>query len=124
MLSAESTIVAGNVGDYSEVQSYYDTPARYFRELNKIAGVNVVYVSLSRMNHTEKIIDATESFGSDTIGVRIFNSDDYKKVKEGLEKDKNNKAVLFHSMPYPYGYKLIREFPGQTTFGDINPIFI
>jgi hypothetical protein len=52
----------------------------------------------------------------------IFNSDDYGKVKDWLKEDESHKAVLFHSTAYPYGYKLINEFPQQTTFDDISPI--
>jgi hypothetical protein len=120
--SADAKVVAEDVGNYAEVQSYYDTPARYFRGMEKMTDLNVVYVTLTGMNQTEKIIEAAESSDADIIGVRIFNSDDYKKVKEWLEKDMNNKAVLFHSTSYPYGYKLIKEFPKQTTFDDINPL--
>jgi hypothetical protein len=118
------TIVAEDVGDYAKVQSYYDTPARYFRALEKMADLNIEYVSLDEMNSTEKIISKAEQLNATVIGVRIFNSDDYRKIKEWLEQDTNNKAVLFHSTAYPYGYKLINEFPHQTTFDDINPLLI
>ncbi len=120
--SANSTIIAGDVGNYTNVQSYYDTPARYFRNMEEIADLNVIYIPLSSMNQTKKITDAAEFFNAEVIGARIFNSEDYINVKQWLRKDIKNKAVLFHSVPYPYGYKLIMEFPMQTTFGDINPI--
>ncbi|MBN2112188.1 hypothetical protein JW707_03760 [Candidatus Woesearchaeota archaeon] len=122
--STKEKIVAEDVGDYAKVQSYYDTPARYFRALEKMADLNVEYVSLDEMNSTDKVTKKAEETGATMIGVRIFNSDDYRKVKEWLEKDINNKAVLFHSTAYPYGYKLINEFPQQTTFDDINPQLI
>ena len=124
IFSINETIVAEDVGDYAKVQSYYDTPARYFRALEKIADLDVAYVSLNNMNSTNKITEKAEQVNATIIGVRIFNSDDYRKVKEWLEKDINNKAILFHSTAYPYGYKLINEFPQQTTFDDINPELI
>lgn len=120
--NVNETIIAEDVGDYAKVQSYYDTPARYFRALEKIADLNITYVSLNEMNSTEKVTEKAEELNATVIAVRIFNSDDYIKVKEWLEKDINNKAILFHSTAYPYGYKIINEFPYQTTFDDINPI--
>ena len=122
-IQAGATAVAEDVANYSAVQSYYDTPARYFRELDKMADLDVVYVKLENMNSTHRVIEKAEELEADVIAVRIFNSDDYKKVKGWLEDDMGHKAVLFHSAPYPYGYKLINEFPHQTSFDDINPVF-
>ncbi len=119
-----STIIAADVTNYENIQSYYDTPARYFRELEKMAELNIVYVPLKMMNQTDRITDAARENNANFIGVRIYNSYDYKEVKEWLEEDEKNTAVLFHSMSYPFGYKLMHEFPGQTTFDDINPIII
>jgi hypothetical protein len=31
--------------------------------------------------------------------------------------------VLFHTAAYPEGYNLFFEFPRQTSFGDIHPVF-
>ena len=69
-------------------------------------------------------VDAAKKDKINIIAVRIYNSDDYDNVKGWLKKDLKNKAILFHSTSYPYGYKLFREFPVQTSFDDINPIFI
>ncbi len=121
---ANETIIAEDVEDYSQIQSYYDTPARYFRKLETIADLNVIYFSLSRMNSTEKLTGIAEFFNANVIAARIFNSDDYAKIKSWLEGSSKRRVILFHSMPYPYGYKLINEFPLQAGFGDLNPQII
>ena len=53
-ISGSSTVVAQDVGDYSKVQSYYDTPARYFNQLEKMTGINVIYVEMDEMNQTKR----------------------------------------------------------------------
>jgi len=103
---------------------YYDTPARYFKRLKEHIDVNIIYVQINDFNQMDKIIDTAEKNYADVIAVRVFNSDDYHKVRDWLEKSNNHRAVLFHSASYPYGYKLFKEFPEQTTFDDINPIII
>ena len=35
----------------------------------------------------------------------------------------SGQTVLFHTAVYPDGYKLFFEFPAQTSFGDIKPVF-
>lgn len=122
-IDLNETIVAEDVLDYAKVQSYYDTPARYFRALEKTAEIKVEYVALTDMNQTHKVIQKAEEINATVIGIRIFNSDDYYNAKQWLEKDLKNKAVLFHSTAYPYGYMLIHEFRNQTTFNDISPRF-
>jgi len=119
-----STIIAQDVGDYSSVQSYYDTPARYFRELEKMANLNVFYVSVTKMNQTGRITDLARDKNARIIGVRIYNIDDYTNVRDWLTESTANIAVLFHSTSYPFGYKLFKEFPEQTSFDDINPVFV
>ena len=103
---------------------YYDTPARYFKNLEKSIKLNIKYVKITNFNQMFKIIYAAESENATVIAVRVFNSNDYNAVKQWLEQDKSNKAILFHSVSYPYGYKLLKEFPKQTTFDDINPDII
>ncbi len=103
---------------------YYDTPARYFKNLEKSIKLNIEYVEITDFNQMNKIIDKAEKEKATVIAVRIFNSNDYNAAKQWLENDKNNKAILFHSISYPYGYKLLKEFPKQTTFDDINPEII
>jgi len=101
---------------------YYQTPSLYFSILEKVFNLNVDYVQITDFNQMDKIIERAEENSADLIAVRIFNSDDYNIVKQWLKSNSMHKAILFHSISYPYGYKLFKEFPEQTSFGDINPI--
>ncbi len=102
--------------------SYYDTPARYFSELEKRGiKLNTVFVEVNDFNQMKKVVDKARTKKANAIAVRIFNSDDYNQVKSWLEENSDHKAILFHSEAYPYGYKLAREFWQQTTFDDVNP---
>lgn len=122
-VSTTEKIIAGDTGQNSTAQSYYDTPARYFRNLEMIQDLNVDYVVISRTGAARELTDAARGSGSKVIAARVFNSEDYYALKEWLEESGEHRAVLFHSMPYPYGYRILNEFPGQTSFGDISPIF-
>lgn len=103
---------------------YYQTPTNYFSTLSNIIDLNLDYVLITDFNQMDKVITKAEQESADIIAVRTFNSNDYFAVKEWLEKDSSHKAILFHSTSYPYGYKLLKEFPSQTSFDDINPIII
>ncbi|RME54694.1 hypothetical protein D6777_02985 [Candidatus Woesearchaeota archaeon] len=105
---------------------YYDTPKRYFDKLQEVTGVNlnVTVVKLNDFGEMNNVIKVAEKEGAKVIGVRVFNRDDYENVKAWLEKNINNKAILFHSEAYPYGYMIAREFATQTSFDDINPVVL
>lgn len=96
---------------------YDDAPARYF---SLLGFDNVYYVS---SGDAGDVVAKAEELRSDFIAVRIFDRSDYYPVEEWLEKDLGNRAILFHSISYPYGYILMNDFPEQVTFGDPNPIF-
>jgi hypothetical protein len=117
-IKSVDTIIAMNAT--GNAQMYYDTPARYFQELSKYYKVNVKYVTIDDNNQMGKVIAMAKETKANVIAVRIFDSDDYNKVKAWLAIGLTHKAILFHSMPYPYGVLLFKEFPYQTTFGDIN----
>lgn len=103
--------------------SYYDTPARYFRFLKQYYPLDVNFVYVDDFDSIFNVIREADAVNATALGARVYSRDDYDAVKDWLLKDKNHRAILFHSMPYPYGYKLIKEFPLQTTFGDVNPVF-
>lgn len=103
--------------------SYYDTPARYFRFLKQYYPLDVRFVYVDDFDAVFDVIREADRVNASALGVRVYSRDDYDAVKDWLLRDKNHRAILFHSVPYPYGYKLIKEFPLQTTFGDVNPIF-
>lgn len=111
-------VINGSISKYA--LWYYQTPTNYFSEVQKYIDLNVTYVTIDNYYQTDKLIIQAEQIGARIIGIRIFNSDDYNKVKDWLLKDKKRVAILFHSASYPYGIKLFREFPEQTSFDDTN----
>ncbi len=122
-ISVSETIVAEDLAENSTAQSYYDTPARYFKNLEMMQKLNVVYAHINRTGEMQTVIDAADSVGASVVGVRVHNIEDYEGLRMWLLNNHNNRAVLFHSTSYPYGYKIFSEFPEQTSFDDINPIF-
>jgi hypothetical protein len=123
--TVDDKIIAQDVEDYSNVQSYYDTPARYFRQFEKHVDLDVDYVSVDGPNQMNRVIEkAGEYEGRVVVGVRVYNRDDYEQVAGWLEESERHKAVLFHSASYPWGYRLFYEFEGQVAFDDINPVFV
>ncbi len=123
-IDTDEKIIAMDVEDITLVQSYYDTPARYFRNLEKLVDLNVIYFHISGVNQTGNIVESAIKNGVRVIGTRVYEADDYYKLKEWLGRSQKNRAILFHSTSYPYGYRIMKEFPLQTTFDDINPVFI
>lgn len=119
----EKIVVSNSHGGYP-VQ-YYDTPYRYFKELGKYTGkeMDVIPVDIEEYGKAAKVVDEARRTGARLIGVRVAVRDEHDAVYKWLSEDKGNRAVLFHSSVYPEGYKLFFEFPGQTTFGDINVYF-
>lgn len=101
---------------------YYDSPKRYFKELEKIVPLNSKYV-ITGSNQSNKIVEEARLSKSQLIGVRVWTEEDYRSVRNWLSENSNNRAVLFHSSLYPYAQKLFDEFPNQTSFGDPKPIF-
>jgi len=71
----------------------------------------------------EKATAKAREIGATVLATRIYYGEDYLAVKNWLDEDKRNTAVLFHSASYPYGQLLFREYPLQTTFDDPNPVF-
>ena len=102
---------------------HYQTPTNYFSEIQKSIDLNVTYVTIDNYYQTDKAINKAEQIGARIIGIRVFNSDDYNKVRDWLLNDKRRVAILFHSASYPYGIKLFRELPEQTSFDDTNVEF-
>ena len=55
--------------------------------------------------------------------IRVKSTEEHDAVAAWLKEDPTRRAVLFHTAGYREGYKLFAEFPAQTTFGDIRPVF-
>jgi len=109
-------IVATNASDEIYGVMYYDTPARYFSH----TVLDVYYFNVTDFGQMGSVIEYAESLNASVIGVRVYNEDDYVHVRDWLQKDVRHVAVLFHSEPYPYGYRLFDEYASQTTFGDLK----
>jgi len=122
-IKVNEKIIVTNASNTPYALWYYQTPANYFNELSKSIDLNLIYVTMNDFNQMDKIVGAARLHNAKAIATRVYNSYDYEKLKSWLESSRLNRAILFHSMPYPYGYLLLEEFPEQTTFGDVNPIF-
>ncbi|MBS3175910.1 hypothetical protein J4457_01605 [Candidatus Woesearchaeota archaeon] len=120
--SLEENIVVANATDEHYSLWYYQTPASYFSKLGEVFP-HLFFVTFTDFNQTGKLVEKARREHARVIATRVFNEDDYAQLKTWLSSDPRNRAVLFHSMPYPYGYTLFAEFPEQTTFGDLQPVF-
>lgn len=104
--------------------SPYDAPARYFRAL----AAEGIPLDLQVVNVKERqapvVIAEAARAGANVIAIRIEHEDDYAALKGWLSASPDHRAVLFHSAPYPTGYRLFAEFPTQVTFGDPRPRFL
>jgi hypothetical protein len=104
---------------------YYETPYVYFTSLENVLSIklNLTKVEVNDTGQSERLVNEAEKQNSHLIGARVFNYADYEPLYNWLKSDKQNRVVLFHSIPYPYGYLLFNEFPEQTSFGDIKLVF-
>ena len=121
--SIDETIVIEDI-EQDFAGRYYDSAARYFRALHSFIPLNLHTVRVSGLKETFKVVRKAEELGAKAIGVRVAYDEDYEAVKEWLQSSRENRVVLFHSAPYPPGYRLFFEFPDQVTFGDPKPRFI
>jgi len=119
----EKIVVSNSKGRYP--LQYYDTPYLYFKELGKYSGkeMSIIPVEIEEYGKAGRVVDEARRIGAKLIGIRVAVKEEHDSVYKWLSEDKANRAVLFHSAVYPEGYKLFFEFPGQTTFGDINVYF-
>lgn len=103
---------------------YYDTPAKYFRELEKYTNFNTFYVDVSPGDHpTPMLIKEASERDAAVIALRVRTIEDYDTLRAWLLEDANHRAILFHSSLYPYAQRLFTEFKAQTSFGDPRPVF-
>ena len=116
-------IIVTNATNLPYAVWYYQTPTNYFSELSKSINLNLIYVTINNFSQMDKIVNAAVNNNAKVIATRVFNSDDYDKLVSWLKLSKENRAVLFHSASYPYGQLILREYPAQVTFGDINVKF-
>ncbi|MBS3162928.1 hypothetical protein J4467_03300 [Candidatus Woesearchaeota archaeon] len=119
----EKIIVMNSTEDYGI--SYYQTPTLYFTKLKKITTLplDLEIVNVGGVGETNKLVEKAEELNASVIAARVYNEEDYKPLKAWLENNEKHRLVLFHSEPYPYGYRLYREFEEQVTFDDMMPRF-
>jgi len=119
----EPIVVSNTNGRYP--LQYYDTPYRYFKELEKYIGkpMNIISVDVLEYGKAIVVVDEARKIGAKLIGIRVKSKEEHDAVYTWLKEDKGNRAILFHTAVYPEGYKLFNEFPEQTSFGDIYPKF-
>lgn len=103
---------------------YYDAPARYFRRLSESLELRIEWVEVEGPGESGRVVQRAEERGASVIAVRVETEEDYGPVAEWLAGSPHRRAVLFHTAPYPAGYRLFEEFPGRTTFGDPKPHFL
>jgi hypothetical protein len=120
----DEPIVVSNTDGHYPLQ-YYDTPYRYFKELENYIGkeMNIIPVKVLEYGKATNIIDEARRIGAKLIGIRVKTEYEHNAVYSWLKENKENRVVLFHTAAYPDGYKLFYEFPQQTSFGDIHPVF-
>ncbi len=103
---------------------YYDAPARYFRRLSELLELRVEWVEVDGPGESYRVVQRAAELGASVIAVRVETEEDHGPVGEWLAGSPHRRAVLFHTAPYPAGYRLFEEYPGQTTFGDPRPRFL
>lgn len=119
----EPIVVSNTDGRYP--LQYYDTPYRYFKELERYIGkpMNIIPVEIVEYGKASVVVDEARKVGAKLIGIRVKSRHEHDAVYSWLKENRSYRAVLFHSAVYPDGYKLFYEFPQQTSFGDIHPEF-
>jgi hypothetical protein len=119
----EPIVVSNTDGRYP--LQYYDTPYRYFKDLEKYVGrsMNIIPVDVVEYGKADVVVDEAKKVGAKLIGIRVKSKQEHDAVYSWLKEDRTKRAVLFHTAVYPDGYRLFYEFPEQTSFGDIHPEF-
>jgi hypothetical protein len=119
----EPIVVSNGSGRYP--LWYYDTPYRYFKALAEFAGkpLRLTPVEVTEYGKAGVVVDEARRMGAKVIGIRVKSAGEHDAVARWLNEDRSRRAVLFHTAVYPDGYRLFFEFPQQTSFGDIHPVF-
>jgi hypothetical protein len=124
MIDVDEPIVVSNAPPSYPIQ-YYDTPYRYFNLLSDYIRkpLKITDVEVTEYGKATNVVDAARQAGARVLGIRVKSQQEYDAVAAWLKEDSTRRAVLFHTAGYHPGYKLFAEFPAQTTFGDIRPVF-
>ena len=119
----EPIVVSSAAGRYP--LQYYDTPKRYFEALGDYCGkpLKIIPVEVKFYGKAMNVVEEARKLGVKLLGIRVKSKEEHEAVAAWLKEDKARRVVLFHTAVYPDGYKLFFEFPAQTSFGDIKPVF-
>lgn len=123
-LDIDEPIVVSNAVSRYPLQ-YYDTPYRYFTCLRDYIGrpLKLIDVKVSDYEKATNVVDAARQTGSKVLGIRVKSKVEHHAVADWLRENSTHRAVLFHTAGYPGRAQLFTEFPAQTTFGDVRPVF-
>jgi len=120
-IDIDDKILVLNVSSKKYAISYYQTPTIFFMIFNQLySKFDTEFFSITDFNEMDKFVDYANLINATVLATRVYDSSDYDAVSGWLEQSVDNKAILFHSMSYPYGKKLLDEYPSQTTFDDVN----
>jgi hypothetical protein len=122
-LRLDETIVVEDTSLGGRTQ-YYDAAARYFRSIAESVPLALDFVAIDGAGESARVVERAEALGAAAIALRVETEEDYRPVRDWLASSREHRAVLFHTAPYPAGYRLFTEFPEQTTFGDPRPVFL
>jgi hypothetical protein len=123
-INVKEKIVVMNATD-SYGLSYYSTPSLYFSTLQRktTLPLDLIYVTISDYEQMNTVVNVAMQEGASVIAARVYDQSDYLALSKWLDSSQTNRVILFHSEPYPYGYKLLREYTFQVSFDDPKPIF-
>lgn len=119
---SETLIAQTNDADYPH--QYYDTPARYFRELAKAYGKSPKVVETWAIEgQTWKLVREAKDRNISLIAARIYKESDYTPLKAWMDESAERRLILFHSAAYEFGMKMFKDYPTRVSFGDLYPVF-
>jgi hypothetical protein len=99
---------------------YYDAAYNYFALVADEFPLDIIPVELYNFGEAELLYKKARFEEANYVATRIFDQQDYAQAKMWLDEDENHNVIMFHSTMYPNGIRLMKEFPGQITFGDTN----
>ncbi len=103
---------------------YYDSASRYFRRLAQYVALDLEFQEVDGPGQSARIVKRARDTAATAVALRIASAEDAVPLREWLRESPANRAVLFHSVAYPEGAALFRDFAGQVTFGDPRPRWI
>lgn len=122
-ISLSETLIAQTC-DANYPHQYYDTPARYFRELRQTFGsAPKVVETWAIEGETWKLVREARDRSISIIAARIYTESDYKPLKAWMDESTDRRLILFHSAAYEFGSRMFAEFPTRVGFGDLYPVF-